>query len=109
MKVFLSILLLAIISLSEAAQTNLRLFRSIPNRHHRGRPLIPKVVDPSLLDSVDLKRIYYFFLQDEDAWNTLIQKLCISEELACEYCTSVNDFSYDNCKAFIDKIIIYLV
>ena len=105
MKVFLSILLLAIISLSEAVQTNLRLFRSIPNRYHRGRPIKQKAVDPSLFDAINLKPIYIFFMQDEDAWNTLIQYLGISEESACQYCTRVNKFSYDNCKAFIDKLI----
>ena len=108
MKIFLSIILLAIISLSKAAQTNLRLLRSIPNRQHRGTPYIIQIIVPSIFDSIILRGIYIYFKQDEDAWDTLMLKLQISEEVACQYCTTVNNFSYDNCKAYIEKLIIYL-
>ena len=125
-------ILFILISLSEAAQPNLRFLRTIPNRNPR-TPIIPtsqedpedntinefskppqkpSTVIPEIFDTVILKPIFIYFMSHDEEMDELkdIIHNCDDDNLedAYTFCASINNFTKPNCKSFIDKFIIYL-
>ena len=116
MKAIILFLLFAIISLSEAARPNLRFLRSIPNRTQRDVKRIDDTKPIIIINNfpkIILKIINTFFQSDDEARELLSFYIKNPSEknleTACRYCSTTADFSYTDCKNYVNFLVEYLI